>query len=58
MMVISLYVETIKIIQYQMCQISLGNANTSEMNVISSVLIKLSFLFLIIYKGRSYKRHI
>ena len=45
MMVKDLYVETIKIIQYQMYQISLGNANTSDMKVISSVLIKLSFIF-------------
>ena len=45
MMVISLYAETTTIIQYQMYQISLGNANTSEMKVISSLLIKLSFIF-------------
>ena len=41
----NLYVETIKIIQYQMYQISLENANTSEMKVISSLLIKRSFIF-------------
>ena len=49
-------VETIKIIQYLMYHISLENANISEMQVISSLLIKLSFIFLIIYSGRSYKR--
>ena len=38
-------VETIKIIQYQMYHISLGNANTSEMKVISSILLRLSFIF-------------
>ena len=45
MMVIDLYAKTIKIIQYQMYQISLENANTSEMKVIISVLLKLSFIF-------------
>ena len=40
-----LYVETITIIQYQMYQISLETANTSVMEVISSLLIKLSFVF-------------
>ena len=50
MMVINLCVETIKIIQYQMYQISLGNANTSEMKVISSLLIKpISFYFFLLY---------
>ena len=45
MMILSWYVETIKIIQYQMSQVSLENANTSEMKVISSLLIKHSFIF-------------
>ena len=45
MIVLRLYVETIKIIQYQMYQISFGNASTSEMTVISYLLIKLSLFF-------------
>ena len=44
-----------KTIQYQMYQISLEDANTSEMKVISSLLIKSRFISLIIYNGRSYK---
>ena len=47
MMVISLNVETIKIIQDQMYQISLENANTSGMKMVSSLLIKLSFIVLL-----------
>ena len=42
MITLGFYVETIKIIQYQMYQISFGNANTSEMEVISSSLAKVS----------------
>ena len=49
MMVISLYVETITIIQYQMYHISLGNANTPEMKVISSLLIGDICLMLLDY---------
>ena len=45
MMVISLCVETANMIQYQMYQISLGNANTPDMKGISSLLIILSFTF-------------
>ena len=44
MVILILYVETTKIIQYQMYQISLENANTSEITVISSLSIKLSFI--------------
>ena len=47
MITLKLYVETIKIIQYQMYQISLGNANTSEMKVVSSLLIKLNFVYIV-----------
>ena len=39
MVLLDLYVETTNSMQYQMYQISLGNANTSEMKVISSLLI-------------------
>ena len=57
MVILTLYAETITIIQYQMYQISLGNANTSEMEVISSLLIDdISLYFLIIYNGRNYKQ--
>ena len=45
MITLSLYVETIKIMQYQMYQISLGNANISDMKAISSLLVKLRFPF-------------
>ena len=45
MIVISLYVKTIRIIPYQMYQISLEDANTSGMKVISSLLIKSRFIF-------------
>ena len=45
MMAINLYVETIKVIQYQIYQISPEDANTSEMKVISSLLIKSRFIF-------------
>ena len=38
-----------------MYQISLENANTSEMTVISSLLLKLVLFPLMIYNGRSYK---
>ena len=55
MMVTNLYVETIKTIQFQMYQISLGDVSTSEMKVISSLLIKLSLIFVIVYNGRSHK---
>ena len=44
MMVTNLHVEAIKVIQYQMYQISLENANT-DIKMISSLLIKLSFTF-------------
>ena len=39
MIILNLYVDAIKIIQYQIYQSSLGHANTSEMKVISSWLI-------------------
>ena len=56
MVILTLYAETITIIQYQMYQISFENANTSEMEVISSLLIDdISFYCLIIYNGRNYK---
>ena len=45
MMVINLYVETITTIQFQMYQISLEDVSTSEIKVISSLLIKSRFLF-------------
>ena len=44
MIVISLYVEIIRIILFQMWHTSLENANTSEMNVISSLLFDDKFL--------------
>ena len=47
MMVINLCEETIKITQYQIYHISLGNVNISEMKVISSLLIEYRFIFCI-----------
>ena len=44
-MAINLCVETRQIIQHQMYQISLGNGNTSDMKMISSLSIELGFIF-------------
>ena len=50
MMVINLYVEIIRTTQFQMCHTSLGNVNTSEMNVIKYLLIDDTiFISLTIY---------
>ena len=56
MMVINLYVEIIRTMQFQMCQVSQGNVNTSEMSVIRYVLIDDTIFAFNIYNGWSHKK--